>query len=275
MNENRKKAAHRDKRSTAEIVKELLQMRRQNEYGAALNVLHARGSKSEFEAGAMLCKGASAKERILGADILAQLGWSDNSFLRESVNILIPLLADKNPSVACAAGIALGHRHDPRAIEPALTLSHDKNTDARFGAVWALSGHNDPKALAGLIPLSRDPDPDVRNWATFGLAQLTELDTQELRDALLARLEDENPEIRGEALIGLAIRGDTRMIPALEKELARDFEGLWAIDAARHLALPRLSPLLLDLKKRLAPQDLSAFGEDLDQAIAACHPPKT
>jgi hypothetical protein len=56
---------------------------------------------------------------------------------------------------------------------------------------------------------------EPRNWATFGLASLTEEDNPQLRDALFARLFDENHEIQGEAICGLALRKDSRVIPII------------------------------------------------------------
>jgi hypothetical protein len=57
----------------------------------------------------------------------------------------------------------------------------------------------------------------VRDWATFALGTLASQDTVELRDALVARLDDPDPETRLEAVHGLALRGDVRAVePALE-----------------------------------------------------------
>jgi hypothetical protein len=57
------------------------------------------------------------------------------------------------------------------------------------------------------------------NWATFGLGSQIEVNTKEIRDALFKRLGEEDDEIRGEALVGLSIRKDKRVLGPLLKEL--------------------------------------------------------
>ena len=75
-------------------------------------------------------------------------------------------------------------------------------------------------AIYGLIGLSADQDQDVRDWATFGIGSMIETDIPEIREALVARLTETDSEIRGEALVGLARRGDLRIVAPLLQELA-------------------------------------------------------
>ena len=71
----------------------------------------------------------------------------------------------------------------------------------------------------------------MRDWATFALGMLASQDTIELREALVARLEDPDPETRLEAVHGLALRGDRRAVePALEllaDAAATEDDGMW------------------------------------------------
>jgi len=69
------------------------------------------------------------------------------------------------------------------------------------------------------VELSGDPAPRVRDWATFGLGSQIDRDDTQVRDALMARLEDPDEDTRVEALRGLAARGDERAIPPLLVEL--------------------------------------------------------
>ena len=85
-----------------------------------------------------------------------------------------------------------------------------------------------------LVVLSADPIADVRRSATSGLAGMVEIDSEEIRQALLARLEDPDAQTRTQAMVGLALRGDLRATPALETaiEVTPAFEELVAIAAA-------------------------------------------
>ena len=76
--------------------------------------------------------------------------------------------------------------------------------------------------------------------------------------------QDDHDETRGEALLGLARRGDYSVLPALLKELASGCVGNLRVEAARDLGAPKL---------------LSAFRA-LDQLVGmwtttyhrSCHP---
>jgi HEAT repeat protein len=98
----------------------------------------------------------------------------------------------------------------------------------------------DPIALADVVPpdhaegmsllieMSQDEDSEIRDWATAGLAGL-EADTPQIREALAARLTDEDLRTVAEAARGLAIRGDERadqgvrrVLDESDDEYARD-----------------------------------------------------
>ncbi|WP_232542668.1 HEAT repeat domain-containing protein [Streptomyces sp. QHH-9511] len=103
------------------------------------------------------------------------------------------------------------------------------------------AGH--PSAAAALIRLSRDHDSGVRDWATLALAEIPE-DTPVLRDALVARLGDPDPDAVAEAARGLAIRQDPRAVEALAAILADgDPEGTareTALAAVEYVRDPRI-----------------------------------
>lgn len=72
----------------------------------------------------------------------------------------------------------------------------------------------------------------MRDWATFGLGQQCDLDTHEIREALVARLNDPDDDTRDEAIMGLARRKDARAIPAIERELRASEFGSLVLEAA-------------------------------------------
>lgn len=80
--------------------------------------------------------------------------------------------------------------------------------------------------------MSNDPDHDVKNWATFNLGSQCDADTPELKKALEARLTDEDSEIRGEAILGLAKRRYGNIEDIIIKELQGEEIGTLVLEAA-------------------------------------------
>jgi hypothetical protein len=64
------------------------------------------------------------------------------------------------------------------------------------------------------------------------LAPFCDVDTPEIRDALVLRLTDVNVEVRGEAMVGLAVRGDDRVAARIVRELEAAALSSFAFDAA-------------------------------------------
>jgi len=232
----------------------------------AVVVLHYRATREVLESTLKLCKSHIAKERALGADILGQLGAPERAFPEESVAALLDMLKeDRDPDVLHSVGVALGHQRDPRAIEPLCKLKNHPDDRVRFGVVIGLLTYENSLAVETLIELSRDQDLDVRNWATFGLGTQISVDSPDIRQALLDRLGDQDPEVRGEALVGLAKRKDQRVLKPLIDELGSEKVLDLAVEAAVELANPELEPVLLELAKWW-PKD----SRLLQQAIDIC-----
>ena len=238
----------------------------------AIAILHYRGTSREFEIAREFSSDLDPARRRLAAMILGELGWDDRTFLEDSVDILLLLLDDSDSEVAAEAANAMGCRNHSRAIQALLRHVADSNADVRLGVVHGLSSHDDLAAIGGLIYLTVDEDRDVRDWATLGLASLTEVDTPELRDALLARLSEEDDEIRGEALIGLARRKHPDTLALVRDELCRPFAGDWVVEAAELLAETSLYAPLQVLWESLSPEDKAHFERSFAAALNACKP---
>lgn len=239
-------------------------------YWDRVGTIHGRGGAPEFEAARKLVASADAIERVLGCNILGQLGWGEPTFVEESVDLLIGRLGDENDRVIWSAAHSLGHRRSPRAIEPALMLVDHANEEVRLGIVSALSCHDDRRATDALIKLSRDTDRDVRDWATFGLGSMCEADYLGLREALRARLADDDEEIRWEAMQGLASRKDGSVIPHIIAALEGDSVKAGFLEAAKTAADPTLLPALMKLHAGLRADDDGYWVGCLHEAIAAC-----
>ncbi len=260
-----------DPRSSEELVAAHRQeMNSEDDTREAIGLLHFRGGWKEFELGRQLTESEDPEDRVIGADILAQLGWEKRSFHEESVQILIDLLSDPDHKVIHYAAISLGHRNDVRAIPRLLELAQHEDPMIRFGVTFGLSCHDDEQAIAALIQLSRDDDDDVRNWAMFALADQTDIDGPEIREALAAGLQDPETEIRGEALVGLARRKDARVFTELVKEWALHDVSILSIEAAEELADPDLVPHLMNLQESLDFSGDQYFEDRIQYAIEAC-----
>ena len=120
--------------------------------------------------------------------------------------------------------------------------------------------------LQRLVEMTRDKHPVNRDWATLLLAQ-QDIDTLQVRDALLQAAEDENQYVRAEAILGLAQRDKALALPLVKRELSGKEVAVALFEAAAIIAHSSLVP------------DLRAFadpsGDDfLDglalQALRAC-----
>jgi len=238
----------------------------------SLALLHYRGGEDEFLLGKEYTRSDDAGDRATGADILAQLGWSDQTFQDESVAILTQLLGDSDPYVIYCAAVGLGHRSAQSASPALLELTEHPDPLVRYGVVFGLSGHDEDRAIAALIQLARDEDRDVRNWAVFGLGSQIDTDSPEIREALRQALSDPDHEIRGEALVGLAKRGDSAIVPELINEWRDDDVSILSIEAAEETHDSRLYHRLQNFTEILTLDNDPYFAARLADAIEACKP---
>jgi len=255
--------------STPELIRRALQENDPDTYWDYVMILHYRSTREVLEAARSLSRDANPAARSLGADILSQLGAGKHPFPVEAGDILLQMLeTETEPPVLRDIGVAFSRLHDERALEPLLRLQHHPDPDVRFGVARGLGSAEGPQALAALIALSRDADPDVREWATFGLGlQITSEEGNAgpaLRDALLARLADEDDATREEALLALAELRDEWVIAPLIAELhsaAFTNRLIWAVGK---LGDSRFCPGLQELRKWWHDP------AEVDRALAAC-----
>ncbi|GGK98610.1 hypothetical protein Sme01_59780 [Sphaerisporangium melleum] len=140
----------------------------------AVDALHARGDVETFTEARRLCASDARAERVLGVDILGELGTPERPFVDKTLSILRYLAAsDDDVRVLHAVLIAFGHLRDRRALPSVIELSTHPDATVRYGAAYALSHvvgrPPDPSGLAALRRLADDPDEDVADWAALGL----------------------------------------------------------------------------------------------------------
>lgn len=258
-----------DSEETQEKIEELY-----SDYYFITQEMQTRGTDTELDICLRFADSPLAFERMLSADVLGQLAYQNKEKYYEiAVTTLIKLLDDGDDGVLNSASTALGHRlkqDDFRAVEKLCQLAKHPNFQVRNGVVFSLSGCEHSKAIQTMIALCKDESDLVRDWATFGLGSQIELDTPEIRAVLHHQLNDKDSNVRGEAFIGLAERGDITMLEKLKQELSREFEGSYTIRASAILGEPSLLPFLLQLEKTAQDEITAYHKSELEDAIQAC-----
>jgi HEAT repeat protein len=213
----------------------------------AVRELHRRGDAAAFDQATTWSTDSEPLLRALAADVLSQLGWNEeHPFGQRSEPALTAMLDDSAIPVVSAALMAMGHL----GVGPTAricTMADHSEADIRYSVAYCLGNRADDQSRATLVELSSDEDHEVRDWATFGLGTLCDNDSPAIRDALAARLKDDDEDTRCEAMVGLANRNDPRATEAVRKELQNECVGRLAIEAAGLLRDPQFTPRLEEL----------------------------
>lgn len=133
----------------------------------------------------------------------------------------------------------------------------------RFAVALASFDLSDGALRATLLGLTADQADEVRDWATFVVMQAyPELDGDDVRSALLARVADTDWEVRDQAIRALAVRKAKGGFELLERGL-REAPSDYLLQAAADLRDPALLPAVMSITK----------GRDcvwFEQAVEAC-----
>lgn len=235
-----------------------------------------------FERATYLCHSACPLERTLGARILG--GGMPGRLLQECLDAVLALLQHEADSDVISAGLsALGNLRsrdfsvNVAVVESALRHLAHPNADVRYAVVHALAANLREDSIDALIQLTTDVDTEVRDWATFTLGtQLPVVipvvfplaqEPPQVQEALFKRLNDSDAMVCCEAIMGLATRGDRRVIPTLIEQFRGEEVFMLAVEAAELIRAPELYPALCELAKWWDVDD-----ELLERAIAACSP---
>lgn len=266
------------------------------DYWERVRCLHTRGDQEVFEMALEALNGPDGMRRRAGADVLSQLGYKDDRpFGDETIPHLLARLGDSSdPDALFGIAGALGHlgfgydeawdENRRQALPRLRQLSSHEDDPVREATVAALksaiSGSDELSIEAALLlcELTRDPARDVRDWATFWLEGLPDhdIDLPEIRDALLARVSDEDQEIRVQAIHGLAQYRDRSVIPFLIEEIEREARSVetdngpvWTdlFEAATALADTALLPALRVMEMALDGRGRTNWCKE---AIVAC-----
>jgi len=223
-----------DNRSVDELFEVALQADEDTAWDAVM-ALHWRGSGEVLERGIALTRSSDPVWRARGADVLSQLGIPERTYPDQCLAAVLPLLVDEAASVVRSAIYALHHIDSLRAAPHIAPLATHMNDDIREAVAFGLNAVVSSGAHDVLLKLMRDRSADVRNWATFGIARQSDIDSSDVRGALVANLADLDDEVRYEAAIGLARRRDIRSVKILKQLLHEDPDDIFAQEAARIL----------------------------------------
>ncbi len=233
-----------------------------------------------LEAAAKLGLSGDAAWRKVSAGLLGDLGLpEDYALVDESVSLLKELTSKENePEVLACLINALGSRRSPEALETLVSFADHFASQVRRAVAanvpFLAMPHNALEIVGVLRDLSQDHEDEVREWATFGLASQLYYSDAELRApvvrpivqrTLVERSGDRNPRIRGEALLGMALRRLHGTVERVNEELSGYSVATSTVDAAKTLGDPYLIPAL---------RGLEAWWEEdperLAEAVLAC-----
>ncbi|MEU9865364.1 ankyrin repeat domain-containing protein [Streptomyces sp. NPDC047971] len=193
-----------------------------DDWTETVRALAERGDEETFAAAVAWCASEEPLRRALGARVLGGL----DGFTAGAVAVLRQLAGQtvregaREPALSVV--IALGQYGEPVTVPDLTAFASHPDIEVRRALGRSLTGPvpaGDAAAVRRLVALSRDHDHGVRDWATLALAEVPE-DTAVLREALAARLEDDDPDVVAEAARGLAIRQDPRAVEVLAWILA-------------------------------------------------------
>jgi len=250
--------------TTEKLFTRLLSNKSEKFYWEYIRILRSRPDNDVFRQCVELTTSDIPKNRMIGIDILAQLGVSPRPFYKETIELYFNLLEiEKEPKIIMSILYGIGHNNEKlnkTQIKKLCSLAYTKNSLIKNGLVFSLLGKNDVNAIKTLIHLSADRLNHIRDWATFGIGSQIDKDTIEIRNALWKRVNDKHQDTKLEAIVGLARRKDNRVKEIIERELIGGEYGTLLFDAILHLKDKDFLPLLCENLK-LAEDDTGVNPE--------------
>lgn len=234
-----------------------------------IHELRTIGNDEVFNRAKVLVYSKDFVYRDIAASILSQIAYKSKTFKGESIHLLSRLLNDKNEDVIASSIYAFGHRKCTRYADKLASFATSKSLQIKEALAFALGGYENQKSIDALILLMKDENYDVRNWSTFSLAQITETNTQKIRNALFENLGDKEKEVRGEALLGLALRKDKRTQEAILEDLQHTFYGSWVFSSIVEMPDSRYMQYFDTYVDSLDDEDKKAFKSDIEEARLA------
>lgn len=237
-----------------ELFQRLLTNKTTKTYWDNVRELHLRVNKYVFNKSVKLAGSNIPKERIIGIDVLAQLGIAYRPYYNETIKLYFEILEkEQDQKVLTSLFYAIGHNNDnldQESIDKLLAFKTTNNNSLRFALVCSLLGLENEQAINTLIELSKDKVSSIRNWATFGIGSQIDADNEKIRKALWDRIDDKHEETKCEAIVGLAERKDKKINDIIKRELLKGdygsllFEAIELIDGVEFIPLLKKESIL-------------------------------
>lgn len=236
--------------TSEKIFSRLVNNRTQKTYWDNIDELRSRPNEEVFNKATQFAKSKSDKEKNIGIAILAQLGFDPRFKQNETIKLYFELLTqEQSNDVLISILYGISHNFEILTTTQVNILQTFKNNESsyvRTALVNAISCLEDDQSIDTLILLSEDTSSSVRNWATFSLGTLIEINNKKITDALWKRVDDKHHETKQEAILGLAIRKDTRVKEIVKRELKHGEYGTLLFEAIETLNDRDFLPLLED-----------------------------
>lgn len=205
------------------LFQRLLENKTQRTYWENISELRKRVGQNVYDRSTLLARSNNDNEKVIGIDVLAQLGFDPRLNKSQTVQLYFELLENhQSPKVLYSILHAIGHNNEDlkrTQISKLVEFKNHRYSSVRYSLVHALSGVESELAIETLIELSGDKNTDIRDWATFAIGSQIEINSSEIIHALWDRINDEDEKTRHEAIAGLSKRKDSRVKEILKKEL--------------------------------------------------------
>ncbi len=215
-----------------------------------VHILRRRPSNKLFLICKALTESENSEKRILGINILAQMGLTKRPYLNETLEIYFNLLdIEKDSYVLMSLLYGIGHNNNElnkTQIEKLCSFSKTTDDLINEGLLHAVGFIKNSKAIDILINFTEHKYSYMRDWATFYLGQ-SDSNSKKIKEALWKRINDKDENTKFEAIFGLAKRKDERIVEIIIKELKkRDFQNL-LFDAILEFKKEKFLPLLQEI----------------------------
>ncbi|HET8645971.1 MAG TPA: HEAT repeat domain-containing protein, partial [Vicinamibacteria bacterium] len=172
---------------------------------------------------------------------------ADPRFVPEVMEVYEASASD-DPRVRRYLTLALGRLRDPRALPVLSRVARGEggspDAETQIYAVLALGSIGDPAALPALLPLAGSSDAGLRKAVAHALGSLP---SEEARRALGTALHDQVEDVRWNAALALARRGDAAAAPVLLTMMDRAH-----MNAVPGLAEPQREEIMLEAVRAAA-----------------------